>query len=305
MKALADKIRSTGRKAGLWLAPLIAVRSSALFREHPDWFLRDKMGKFISAGHNWGEQLFALDTTHPDVLIWLVSLMDQIRKWGFEYVKLDFLYGGALPGRRFNFLPRESAYRAGLKVIREALGNDIFFLACGAPILPSLGLCDALRIGPDVAGEWENKRDAVLLYNPAIPGTRNAIRTSIHRKWLAPLVQTDPDVVYFRSADFALVCNIKATSDLPGLLGADERESLRAFLNLKPVIDQVSRYVYKVDDRIVDFSPAISLPGTPGGFDLIQGIIMAWLGDQGWALNFLDKLHQNSLKKLVKELKSS
>ncbi|MDL1926860.1 hypothetical protein FBQ79_11410 [Anaerolineae bacterium AMX1] len=34
MAALADKIKSTGRKAGLWLAPLLAAKSSRLFREH-------------------------------------------------------------------------------------------------------------------------------------------------------------------------------------------------------------------------------------------------------------------------------
>ncbi|MFN8424665.1 MAG: alpha-galactosidase [Anaerolineales bacterium] len=43
MNALAEKIKSTGRKAGLWLAPLIAVESSRLFREHPDWFCATKM----------------------------------------------------------------------------------------------------------------------------------------------------------------------------------------------------------------------------------------------------------------------
>jgi alpha-galactosidase len=35
MNTLAKKIKSTGRKAGLWLAPLIAVESSRLFRKHP------------------------------------------------------------------------------------------------------------------------------------------------------------------------------------------------------------------------------------------------------------------------------
>jgi len=154
--------------------------------------------------------------------------MKKVRRWGYSYIKLDFLHGGALPGRRHLDIPREAAYRAGLKALREAMGEYALFLACGAPILPSLGLCDALRIGPDVAGDWENTRDAVLLYNSTIPGTKNAIRTSIHRRWLDPLVQTDPDVVYFRSLecslndeqksllqDLALVCNFNATSDLP------------------------------------------------------------------------------------------
>src|SRR3990172_2635949 len=39
MNALAEKIKSTGRRAGLWLAPLLATKSSKLFRDpkHADW----------------------------------------------------------------------------------------------------------------------------------------------------------------------------------------------------------------------------------------------------------------------------
>ncbi len=79
MHALAQKIKSTGRTAGLWLAPLIAVESSRLFRDHPDWFLHNARGQFVSAGFNWGERLFALDTTHPAALEWLAALMKQVR----------------------------------------------------------------------------------------------------------------------------------------------------------------------------------------------------------------------------------
>jgi alpha-galactosidase len=138
--------------------------------------------------------------------------------------------GGALPNERYLDLQREAAYRTGLKV----LGEDTIFLAFGAPILPSLSLCDALRIGPDVAGEWENMRDALLLYNPTIPGTKNAIRTSINRRWLGPILQTDSYVGYFRSIEcslddeqtsllqcLALVFGFKATSDLPVWLKPD------------------------------------------------------------------------------------
>jgi len=37
MQAMADQIRATGRIPGLWLAPLLVVPSSSLYRQHRDW----------------------------------------------------------------------------------------------------------------------------------------------------------------------------------------------------------------------------------------------------------------------------
>ncbi|MBI5953923.1 MAG: alpha-galactosidase [Chloroflexi bacterium] len=310
MKTLADKIKSTGRRAGLWLAPLIATKSSKLFREHPDWFLRNEAGKFVSAGFNWGERLYALDTTHPDVTSWLVALMKQVRAWGFDYLKLDFLFGGALKGKRFKDMPREAAYRECLKTMREAMGADAFFLTCGTPILPALGLCDAMRIGPDVAHFWEKYRDAYLLYNPTIPGTKNAIRTTLHRLWLKPLLHIDPDVAYFESKanhltheqrlllqNLAYVCEFKATSDLPQWLGKEERSQLDCFLNLNPKIEQTGRYTFRIDDCTVDFASVTPLPDVPTGLTALWGRLVGWLGDRYLLLRMYKILNLAKLRK--------
>ncbi len=287
MDGLAAKIRATGRKAGLWLAPLLVVPSSQLYRAHPEWLLRDTSGKLVSAGFNWGEPLYALDLTHPAVLDWLTALMKRVRDWGYDYLKLDFLYAGALPGQRHIDLPRETAYRQGLAVLRQLR------LTCGTPILPALGLCDGMRIGPDVAADWEVHRDAVLLYNPTTPSAKNAIRTTINRLWLAPLVQTDPDVAYFRSKacqlkseqkqmlqDLAQICGFKATSDLPQWWTKSERESTRIWLEKQSKIVRTGRTTFILDDRLVDFSSAEYLSKTPSGFNLIKAKLVSWLSDQ-------------------------
>jgi alpha-galactosidase len=315
MDGLANKIRSTGRKAGLWLAPLLVVPSSKVYREHSDWLLRNEQGKPVSAGFNWGEQLYALDTTHPAALDWLAALMKQVHAWGFDYLKLDFLYAGALPGKRHVHMPREAAYRHGLSVLREAMGNDTYFLTCGAPILPSIGLCDALRIGPDVAAEWENQRDAILLYNPTTPGAKNAVRTTLNRLWLSPLLHTDPDVAYFRLVetkltagqnamlqDLARVCNFKATSDLPQWLTDSEREALRDFLTSQPQVERTGRYTFRLDGREVDFSAAMPLPEPPTGFAALVGEITGWLGSQPFILKLLNKFGKNALEKTKRNL---
>lgn len=62
-----------------------------------------------------------------------------------------------------------SAYREGLRIIREASG-DAYIVGCGAPILPSVGLVDAMRVSPDTAPEWEPPSGDL-----AHPGGRAAI----------------------------------------------------------------------------------------------------------------------------------
>jgi alpha-galactosidase len=310
MNVLAEKIKSTGRQAGLWLAPLIATKSSRLFHEHSDWFLRDKRGRFVSAGFNWGEQLYALDTTHPDVTRWLIALMKQVRSWGFDYLKLDFLYAGALKGKRYKDMPREAAYRESLGMMREAMGADAFFLTCGTPILPAIGLCDAIRIGPDVSHDWEKYRDAALLYNPTTPGTKNAIRTVIHRLWLKPLLHIDPDVAYFESKensltqeqkmllqDLAYICDFKATSDLPQWMTKDELGQLRSFLEADPKVKPVDRYRFQIDNRTVDFTSATTLPEIPKGLTALWAAFLGWLGDRYFVLRIFKMLDDKSLRK--------
>ncbi|MBN1305415.1 MAG: alpha-galactosidase [Anaerolineales bacterium] len=311
MGALAEKIHAAGRTPGLWLAPLLVVPSSNLYQQHPDWLLRDKHRRPVSAGFNFFEQLYALDTTHPDALAWLADLMKKVRDWGFDYLKLDFLYAGALPGRRYLDMPREAAYRHGLSVIRKALG-DAYLLTCGAPVVPSLGLCDGIRVGPDVAGHWESQRDTRLFSNYAIPGTRNAIRTTLNRLWLKPIVHTDPDVVYFRShaitmtdrhksrlQTLAQICGFKATSDLPAWLLPEERQRLLQFFGHQPKIKKKDRYKFQLDDQEIDFTETVQVPeNTP--WDRLLGFLLGSVGN----LPFILKINAHLARKQVqKELK--
>jgi alpha-galactosidase len=194
--------------------------------------------------------------------------------------------------------------------MREAMGTDAFLLTCGTPILPAIGLCDAIRIGPDVAHYWERYRDAYLLYNPTIPGTKNAIRTVLHRLWLKPLLHIDPDVAYFESKEnkltqeqrmllqnLAHICEFKATSDLTQWLGNDELEQLRSFLNVNPKIERTGRYIFQVDDYTVDFTSATPLPDIPKGLTALWGRLVGWMGDRYFILRMYKILNLAKLRK--------
>lgn len=46
--------------------------------------------------------------------------------------------------------------------------------------LVQFGRNNEIRVGPDVAGEWEDDLDANLYWTMRTAGTRNAMRTVIH-----------------------------------------------------------------------------------------------------------------------------
>jgi alpha-galactosidase len=143
---VVDAVRTSGRRAGVWLAPFVVGASTTLAREHPDWLTGP-------AGRNWGQRLVGLDLTHPGVQELLVDALRRLLDLGVDYLKLDFLYAGAVPGLRREDLDGVAAYRAALALMREVVGPDVYLVGCGAPILPSVGLVDAMRVSPDTFHE--------------------------------------------------------------------------------------------------------------------------------------------------------
>ena len=140
---LVARIHDRGRRAGIWVAPLTVGSNSRLARDHPNWLVGD-------GGRNWGQSLHGLDVTHPGAAAHLRASLHALRDLEIDYVKLDFLYTGALHGRRYEDVSPVAAYRQGLAVVREAFGKDAYLLGCGAPLLPSVGLVDAMRVSGDV-----------------------------------------------------------------------------------------------------------------------------------------------------------
>ena len=98
--------------------------------------------------------------------------------------------------------------------------------------------------------------------------------------------------------DLALVCNFKATSDLPQWLTEAERERLCDFLNEQPKIERCGRYSFEIDQRRVDFSPVMELPSRSQGFTDLLGALTGWLGSQPVVLRLLDEMGKRKLEKL-------
>jgi len=129
------KISERGFKNGIWTAPFLAAPDSELFRDHPDWFLKDAKGRPRSGGVNpyWHGRVFALDPTHPEARDHLYKVFKELREgWGADFIKIDFCYAAALPARRHDpQVSRAGALRMGLETIRKAVG-DAFVLDADA-----------------------------------------------------------------------------------------------------------------------------------------------------------------------------
>lgn len=205
MAAAAQRIHELGFRAGLWLAPFAVAKKSRLFVEHSDWLVqqRDPETGKLSPVPTDSPEIFSLDCTHPQALAWLRETFHRVfSEWKFDYIKIDFLHYGAREGgiRHDASATSIEAYRRGLAAINEAADDGKFILACGAPLLGSVGLVDGMRVGPDVGGRW--------LFDPGWPdwpvgncSVRSAAVSSLWSQWMnGHLWQNDPDCIVVRSA---------------------------------------------------------------------------------------------------------
>jgi alpha-galactosidase len=265
MEPMAELIASSGREAGLWLAPLIAGADSQLAHDRPELLLRDTHGHPVVSGINWGGPYYSLDPTCDATEEFLTDLITTVRSWGFTYLKLDFLYAAGFPGDHARPMPRDLAYRHAAEVMRRAAGDDCYLLACGAPVIASTGVFDGLRIGPDVAEFWEDQRLSAM-GDASGRGARNAIATSSERLWLRGMFDADPDVVYLDRSevdldprtlqslqDLARITGFVGVSDKLGDLTPEEGERLVSLLTDEPRISRRSDQRWAIDDRDVDF----------------------------------------------------
>ncbi|MBN2148541.1 MAG: alpha-galactosidase [Anaerolineales bacterium] len=201
---LAAEIRQAGFTPGLWLAPFIVHRKSHLYRTHPEWLLRNRLGRPVNAGFIWDTFTTALDLTRPEALDYAAqAVQTAAQSWGFKFLKLDFLYAAALKGRYHDLTrTRAQVMRLGLEALRQAAGPETFLLGCGCPIGSAIGLVQAMRIGADVAPNWHPQWHGITFpfkSETGMPSVRFAIQNALTRlpmngQWWV----NDPDCLLLR-----------------------------------------------------------------------------------------------------------
>lgn len=256
LKKIAGEIRAAGFKAGIWTAPFLAARDSRLMAHHPDWFIMHaESGEPVRAGYNpnWtgsdDKFAYALDPSNPAFRAHLRQLFAKLtRDFGYLYLKLDFLYAAAAPGKRHDQnLTRGETLRQGLEAIRAGAGDDAFILGCGCPLGQAVGVVDGMRIGPDVSPFWGSTASGAG--DPSTVYALDAIiaRSFMHRRlWL-----NDPDCLMLRARKTKLTADERAAlaativgsggmlliSDDMSLLDAEAGKLFRAAAQIAEEID--------------------------------------------------------------------
>ncbi len=226
---LAQQVRAKGLVPGIWLAPFVVEAGSQVYRQHPDWLLRDARGKPVKAVFVYNKLMATLDPSHPGVQQHLHDLAHSlVYELGYGLLKIDFLNTGALPGSRHDpKMTRAQGLRAGLQAMRQGAGDEAFLLASGCPFGPAIGLVDGMRIGPDTAPSWLPWFNwlpwagPLIRQEPSMPSLRNALRntlnlSSLHRRWW----WNDPDCLLVREQDTCLTeAEVQSAVTLTGLSG--------------------------------------------------------------------------------------
>lgn len=270
LATIADKIHAYGFKAGLWLAPFVCEKRSRIYKEHPDWLLRYKSG-FWKNGPNWGGS-YSLDIDNPEVQTYLRNIFSRVfDEWGFDLVKLDFLYAAA-PHHTGDHgkgddgpFPETRAARMirALEFLRECC-RDKLILGCGVPLMPAFGLVDYCRIGSDMSLDWDDKFFMHSLHRERV-STHHSVSNTISRRQLnGRAFGTDPDVFFLRDRNLslseqeriyiasvnALLGSVWLTSDDPGTY--DERKAAQ-YKQIERLRKASDIFVHP-DDLSIDFT---------------------------------------------------
>jgi len=206
VRTVLDEIRRRGFEPAIWVAPFVAEAESLVFKEHPDWFVKDadaaplRSDRVTFGGWRRGPW-YVLDGTHPSVQNHLAHVFRTMREeWGCTYFKLDANFWGAMHGGRFHDsrATRVEAYRRGMQAIGRGAGGA-FLLGCNHPIWPSLGLIHGSRSSNDIKRSW----DRVM----------TTARQNLSRNWQnRHLWWNDPDAVVLSAELTDAECRFHATA---------------------------------------------------------------------------------------------
>ena len=246
-----EKIHAEGFEPAIWVAPFAISGESEIFKTHPEYCIRDENGDPLCSDRitygGWTDGPWYMpDCTREDTREWMKNIFSVMRnEWGVKYFKLDANVWGAIPGgvRSVRNSTSVDNYRLGMEAVCAGAGEDAVILGCNAPIWPSIGAVNAMRVSGDmVRGEKT---------------IRSLRREIFRRSWMHNILWTnDPDVLTVEAPGLAPQtleyqrCEIFASAGML-LIGDDMRsyrtEQFDLVKKFSPVFERAAEF--EEDDR--------------------------------------------------------
>ena len=191
---LVDRIRQRGRGTGIWTAPFLVGERSQVAAHHPGLAGR-RAGRTAARGTQLGAGPLRARRHAPGRRGVAAGGLPHVRRaGGSDCTRSTSSMRARSRGSATRTSPGSPRTAAAWQLIREAIGPDSYLLGCGAPILPSVGLVDGLRVGPDTAPEHEP-----LLGDMSQPSSKAAMLTSAARAFThGRFWAADPDCLIVR-----------------------------------------------------------------------------------------------------------
>jgi len=150
LASLNKEINNKGFKGGIWISPFLVDPKSRLVKDHPEWLVYSKKGSLVDGLNITGFSItpskkYLLNIENPEVVSHLNNIFSILfNKYGFNLVKLDFLYSIYFDPSRS---PEESdkLLHRFLSELKQQYPN-IYTIACGCPLAPAIGTVDSFRI---------------------------------------------------------------------------------------------------------------------------------------------------------------
>lgn len=158
------KAHGLGLVPGIWTAPFEVSERSWVYKNHPEWLVKNAKGQPIPAGKvvDNKDQLYMLDCTNPGAQDYLRKTYSTlVKQWGIRYIKLDFMDDSAIEG--YHYKPNTTAMEAqriGLKIIRQTVGDHVYLDKDGSVMLNPVGLVDYGRISQDTGHTFDASQEA-------------------------------------------------------------------------------------------------------------------------------------------------
>jgi len=202
MRNVSNEIHKLGLKSGIWISPFLVEKDSFVYKEHRDWLVINN-GKLVN-GINWTVfddlylKRYILDFRNEKVKKYIFETIDMlVKEYKFDLIKFDFLYA-------IYFIPDINQNEAGdfirsvFKYVREKYKN-VYTIACGSPLMPVVGVADAVRIGPDTISPYLDKVPIIsrLFHTLRI---RDVVSNISKRKFTSKYWNIDPDVFVCRDS---------------------------------------------------------------------------------------------------------